>query len=49
MIARRSFHRAVFVAAGLYNILWGLYAVIDPQWLFRFAKLKWREYPTEDG
>lgn len=23
--------------AGAYNILWGLYAVVDPQWLFRLA------------
>lgn len=45
MIARRSFHRAVFVAAGLYNILWGLYAVIDPQWLFRFAKMQNENHP----
>lgn len=33
----RRFHRAVFVAAGGYNIVWGVYSVIDPQWLFRFA------------
>ena len=45
MIARRSFHRAVFVAAGLYNILWGLYVVIDPQWLFRFARMPEENYP----
>ena len=30
-------HRRVFIAAGAYNILWGLYAVLDPQWLFRVA------------
>jgi hypothetical protein len=30
-------HRRVFLAAGAYNILWGLYAVLDPQWLFRLA------------
>ncbi|WBQ04390.1 hypothetical protein [Kribbella sp. CA-293567] len=30
-------HRVVLAAAGAYNILWGLYAVIDPQWLFRVA------------
>jgi len=45
MISRRSFHRAVFVAAGLYNILWGLYAVIDPRWLFRFARMPEENYP----
>src|SRR5690349_2646635 len=37
MIPRRRFHRAVFVAAGLYNIGWGLFSALDPQWLFRFA------------
>ncbi|GLY98661.1 hypothetical protein Acsp02_59150 [Actinoplanes sp. NBRC 103695] len=30
-------HRMTFVLAGAYNILWGLYAVVDPQWLFRLA------------
>ena len=39
MIQRRRFHRATFVLAGLYNILWGLYAAIDPQYVFRFAGL----------
>jgi hypothetical protein len=29
--------RLTFVAAGLYNIGWGLYSALDPQWLFRFA------------
>jgi hypothetical protein len=45
MIVRRHFHRIVFVAAGLYNIVWGLYAVIDPQWLFRFAGMPPENYP----
>jgi hypothetical protein len=34
---RRPLHRAVFGLAALYNVLWGLYAAVDPQWLFRFA------------
>jgi hypothetical protein len=34
---RRSLHRAVFLAAAGYNVLWGLYSSVDPQWLFRFA------------
>ncbi|MGL4178028.1 MAG: hypothetical protein ACRCSN_18365 [Dermatophilaceae bacterium] len=34
---RRRWHRATFAAAGAYNIGWGLYAVVDPQWLFRSA------------
>jgi hypothetical protein len=39
MIRRRRFHRAVFVAAGWYNIAWGVWSAVDPQWLFRFAGL----------
>jgi len=37
VIRRRRFHCAVFAAAGLYNILWGLWSVIDPQWFFRLT------------
>lgn len=37
MLPRRRFHRVLFVVAGVYNILWGLYSASDPQWLFRFA------------
>jgi len=45
VIPRRRFHRAVFVLAGIYNIVWGLYAVYDPQWLFRFSGLAPLNYP----
>ena len=45
MIPRRRWHRAVFVAAGLYNIGWGLYSALDPQWLFRFAGMPPQRYP----
>jgi hypothetical protein len=34
---RRRLHRTTFTLAALYNVLWGLYAAWDPQWLFRFA------------
>jgi hypothetical protein len=46
MIPRRRFHRAVFVAAGLYNIAWGLYSALDPQWLFRFAGMAPLNHPA---
>src|SRR5687767_483302 len=46
MIRRRNFHRAVFIAAGLYNLAWGLYAAIDPQWLFRFAAMPLLNHPS---
>jgi hypothetical protein len=32
-------HRAVFLTAGAYNILWGIYAIADPQWFFRLTGL----------
>ena len=40
MIRRRRLHRAVFALAALYNVAWGLYAALDPQWLFRFARME---------
>lgn len=42
---RRRFHQIVFTLAGIYNILWGLYSVFDPQWLFRFARMMPENYP----
>jgi len=45
MIARRRLHRLTFSAAGVYNIVWGLYSVADPQWLFRYAGLPPQNYP----
>ena len=45
MIARRRFHRVAFCAAGAYNIAWGLYSALDPQWLFRFSGLPYQNHP----
>ena len=45
MLARKKFHRAVFIIAGIYNIAWGLYAALDPGWLFRFAGMPPANYP----
>ncbi len=45
MMPRRMFHRGVFVAAGLYNLGWGMFSVLDPQWLFRFAGMPAQNYP----
>jgi hypothetical protein len=44
-VPRRKFHRFIFCAAGIYNIAWGLYSVIDPQWLFRYAGMPLQNYP----
>ena len=46
MIPRRRFHRVVFLLAGLYNIWWGLYSAIDPQWLFRYAGMEPLNHPA---
>jgi hypothetical protein len=38
-VRRRRLHRATFAAAGVYNIAWGCYAIVDPQWFFRVTGL----------
>ena len=45
MIRRRRFHQIVFALAGAYNLAWGAYSAIDPQWLFRFAGMPLSNYP----
>jgi hypothetical protein len=48
MIARRRIHRTTFLAAGVYNIAWGIYSIdsiVDPQWLFTFAEMPLQNYP----
>ena len=42
---RHGFHQAVFLAAGIYNLAWGAYSAVDPQWLFRFARMTPINYP----
>jgi hypothetical protein len=38
-------HRFTFLVAGVYNIIWGLYSVWDPQWLFRYSGMAPLNYP----
>ena len=38
-------YRAVFRTAGEYNILWGIYAIVDPQWFFRLIGLRQSNTP----
>lgn len=45
MIRRRRFHRSVFLLAGVYNLSWGLFSALYPQWLFRFANMPEQNYP----
>jgi len=42
---RRLFHRRVFVAAGIYNLVWGAFSVLDPQWFFRAADMPAANHP----
>ena len=37
---RRRFHQVVFALAGAYNLAWGAYSAVDPQWLFRYAGME---------
>ena len=46
MILRERFHRAVFATAGFYNIAWGLWSVLDPQWFFRFTGMPEANHPA---
>jgi hypothetical protein len=41
----RRFHQITFALAGAYNLAWGAYSMIDPQWLFRFAGMPPINYP----
>jgi hypothetical protein len=45
-IRRRGLHRAVFALAGVYNLAWGAYAALDPQWLFRVAGMPPLNHPA---
>ncbi len=42
---RRKLHQFTFILAGIYNIIWGLWVSVDPNWLFRFAKMDLPNYP----
>lgn len=45
-LARRHLYRVTFAAAAVYNVLWGLYAGLDPQWVFRFAGMPPMQHPV---
>lgn len=42
---RKNIHRITFILAGIYNICWGLWVSVDPNWLFRFAQMELPNYP----
>jgi len=45
MIPRRQLHRVTFLLAGIYNIGWGVFSAVQPQWLFQFAGMPEQNYP----
>lgn len=42
---RRRFYQILFLLAGVYNIGWGLFVALNPNWLFRFAGMEPINYP----
>src|SRR5690349_12954001 len=48
-LRRRRLHQTTFVAAGVYNVVWGVYSALDPQWLFRFAGMAPLNQPAVFG
>jgi len=41
----RRRHQRVFVLAGLYNMAWGVLAVVQPQWLWHVADMQPANHP----
>ena len=48
-LRRRGLHRASFVAAGVYNLGWGAWSALDPQWLFRLTGMEPMNHPEIFG
>jgi hypothetical protein len=44
-LKRKKLHQTIFLLAGIYNILWGIFVSIYPNWLFRFAGMTEPNYP----
>lgn len=42
---RQQFHQITFLCAGIYNLLWGAYSGLDPQWFFRYTGLPLLNHP----
>ncbi|HET8772795.1 MAG TPA: hypothetical protein VFP80_03350 [Thermoanaerobaculia bacterium] len=42
---RRRLHQVTFALAGAYNLAWGAYSALDPQWLFRYAGMAPMNHP----
>lgn len=44
-IRRQIWHRRTFVLAGVYNLAWGAWSALDPQWLFRLTGMEPMVHP----
>lgn len=44
-IVSRKIYQIVFLIAGIYNITWGLYSSIQPQWFFHVARMEPMRHP----
>ncbi|CAG0959654.1 hypothetical protein PLCT2_00680 [Planctomycetaceae bacterium] len=42
---RERLHRLIFILAGIYNMGWGAFTVLDPQAIFRFAGMAPLNHP----
>ena len=42
----RRLHRTVFAIAGVYNLAWGVFSSLRPQWLFRWTGLPMLNHPA---
>lgn len=42
---RRGLHRITFILAGLYNLGWGLWTGVQPQWLFQVTDMPLMTHP----
>lgn len=45
LMPRRGLHRIAFTLAGLYNLAWGLWTGLQPQWLFQVAGMETMVHP----
>lgn len=45
LLPRREIHRIMFILAGLYNLAWGLWTGLNPQWLFQVAGMETMVHP----
>lgn len=45
VVTRRRQHRVVFAAAGVYNLAWGAWVALRPEWFYRAAGLPLPTHP----